>query len=29
MTIDERKGIVWPIPATYRTNDYDLANVTP
>lgn len=29
MTIDERKGIVWPIPTTYRTNDYDLANVTP
>lgn len=29
MTIDERKGIVWPIPANYRTNDFDLANVTP
>lgn len=29
MTIDERKGVVWPIPAQYRTNDYDLANVTP
>jgi phage gp29-like protein len=29
MTIDERKGIVWPISTTYRTNDYDLANVTP
>jgi len=29
MTIDERKGIVWPIPANYRTSDFDLANVTP
>lgn len=29
MTIDERKGVVWPIPVQYRTNDYDLANVTP
>jgi len=29
MTKDERKGVVWPIPANYRTNDYDLANVTP
>lgn len=29
MTKDESKGIVWPIPSTYRTNDYDLANVTP
>jgi len=29
MTKDERKGVVWPIPVNYRTNDYDLANVTP
>jgi phage gp29-like protein len=29
MTKDESKGIVFPVPATYRTNDYDLANVTP
>jgi phage gp29-like protein len=29
MTLDERKGIVWPVPARYRTNDYELANVTP
>lgn len=29
MTLDERKGVVWPIPTSYRTNDYDLANVTP
>ena len=29
MTIDERKGVVWPVPAQYRTNDFDLSNVTP
>ena len=29
MTADERKGIVAPLPASYRTQDYDLANVTP
>lgn len=29
MTLDERKGVVWPVPTSYRTNDYDLANVTP
>jgi len=29
MTKDESKGVVFPIPAQYRTNDYDLANVTP
>jgi len=29
MTADERKGIVAPLPANYRTNDFDLANVTP
>jgi phage gp29-like protein len=29
MTPDERKGIVAPLPANYRTNDFDLANVTP
>lgn len=29
MTKDEQKGVVWPIPVNYRTNDYDLANVTP
>ena len=29
MTLDERKGIVWPVPAKYRTNDFDLSNVTP
>ena len=29
MTKDETKGVVFPIPAQYRTNDYDLANVTP
>lgn len=29
MTAAERKGIVAPLPANYRTNDFDLANVTP
>lgn len=29
MTAQERQGIVWPVPANYRTNDFDLANVTP
>ena len=29
MTKDEQKGVVWPIPVNYRTNDFDLANVTP
>lgn len=29
MTIDELKGVVWPVPAQYRTNDFDLSNVTP
>ena len=29
MTKDEQKGMVWPIPVNYRTNDFDLANVTP
>ena len=29
MTLDERKGVVWPVPAQYRTNDFDLSNVTP
>jgi phage gp29-like protein len=29
MTEAERKGIVAPLPASYRTQDYDLANVTP
>jgi phage gp29-like protein len=29
MTNAERKGIVAPLPASYRTQDYDLANVTP
>jgi phage gp29-like protein len=29
MTPAERKGIVAPLPANYRTNDFDLANVTP
>jgi phage gp29-like protein len=29
MTIDERKGVVWPVPVQYRTNDFDLSNVTP
>jgi len=29
MTKEEQKGVVWPIPANYRNNDYDLANVTP
>lgn len=29
MTADERKGIVAPLPANYRANDFDLANVTP
>jgi phage gp29-like protein len=29
MTKSEQAGIVWPIPANYRTNDFDLANVTP
>ena len=29
MTKDEQKGVVWPIPTNYRTNDFDLANVTP
>jgi phage gp29-like protein len=29
MTKEEQKGLVWPIPTNYRTNDYDLANVTP
>lgn len=29
MTADERKGIVAPLPASYRQQDFDLANVTP
>jgi phage gp29-like protein len=29
MTLDERKGVVWPVPVQYRTNDFDLSNVTP
>jgi phage gp29-like protein len=29
MTADEKRGIVAPLPANYRTNDFDLANVTP
>jgi phage gp29-like protein len=29
MTLDEKKGVVWPVPAQYRTNDFDLSNVTP
>jgi phage gp29-like protein len=29
MTNAERKGIVAPLPASYRTQDFDLANVTP
>jgi len=29
MTEAERKGIVAPLPASYRTQDFDLANVTP
>ena len=29
MTKDEKKGVVTPLPASYRTQDFDLANVTP
>lgn len=29
MTTDEKKGVVTPLPASYRTQDFDLANVTP
>jgi phage gp29-like protein len=29
MNAADRKGIVAPLPASYRTQDYDLANVTP
>jgi len=29
MTKDERKGVVTPLPVSYRTQDFDLANVTP
>jgi phage gp29-like protein len=29
MTKDEKKGVVTPLPSSYRTQDFDLANVTP